>query len=112
MAVSDFTIGQMRSSVVFMSNTPIPNDSGGRDDNWNATLTTRGRLRKDTGRKLNEQGEVIFNKDYELILRYQAAIVIDSKGKVVVNSVDYRIKDFTKIDEINHIYRLILSKNE
>ena len=112
MGISDFTIGQMRSKVVFYSNNPVKNDTGGLSDNWSILLTTRGRLRRDSGRKINEQGEIIFSKDYELICRYQNALTIDPKGKILIDGAGYRIKDFRLMDEIRHLYIFILAKNE
>lgn len=107
----DFQVGQMRSIASFYSNTPVANDSGGRDDNWTLVISVRARLRKGGGHKLDEQGQVIFNKDYKLICRFNPALVIDPKWKVVIDSEDYRIKDFELVDEIKHWFVLTLAKS-
>lgn len=110
MAITDFAIGQMRSSVAFYSNSPAANDSGGHTDNWVLMVTTRGRLRNNSGSKMNEQGQVVFDDSYELICRYEADLVIDPKAKIIIDSNSYRIKYFKLIDEIKHLYQLILAK--
>lgn len=112
MGIADFTIGQMRSRVIFFSNTPAKNDTGGLTDVWSELLTTRGRLRRASGQKMNEQGEIVFSKDYELICRYQNALQIDTKMKVQIDDDNYRIRDYRLLDEIRHIYILTLAKNE
>lgn len=105
-----FYIGQMRSVATFYSNTPVPNDSGGRDDNWTVVKSVRARLRKGSGAKKDEQGQVLFNKDYQMICRFNPALAIDPKWKVVIDSEDYRIKDFELVDEIKHWFVFSLAK--
>lgn len=112
MGIADFTIGQMRSKIIFYSNTPVKNDTGGLADNWSELLTTRGRLRRASGQKVNEQGEIVFSKDYELICRHQNDLQIDTKMKVQIDNENYRIKDFRLVDEIRHLFILTLAKNE
>lgn len=102
----------MRSKVTFYSNVPTANDTGGRADNWVEMVVTRGRLRNNSGRKMDEQGEIVFTDEYELICRYQDELLVDAKAKLVIDGESYRIKYKKLIDQIRHIYVFILAKNE
>ena len=103
------SIGDMRNTGTFRKNTPVPNTSGGTDDNYSDLLTCRGRLRQQSGNKAYEQGDIVQNKRYEWICRFQTALVIDTDLILVIKGQIYRILDFEKIDELNHFYRFIIS---
>ena len=109
---SPFAIGECRSVVQFQQNTPVDNESGGQDDAWTTTVTTRGRLRKKTGRKEIELGSVQFEKGYELVCRYQSDILINPDTRVLVDGNPYRINDWEAENEINHIIIFSLSRTD
>lgn len=109
MANNTINIGDMRQTGTFRKNTPAPNQSGGSDDHYADLLTCRGRLRKLKGGKANEDGEIVINKGYEWICRYQSAIVIDTDTCLVIGGIFYRINDYEKIEELNHFYRFLIS---
>lgn len=104
LAIDTFGIGQMRSVVVFMINQPIDNTSGGQDDNYITTVTTRGRLTKKSGKKGLEAGTIQFEKYYELYCRYQSDIVLNSDTRVVVDGQNYQINDWEFEGEVKHLY--------
>ncbi len=106
----DFSSGQMRTVAVFYSNEPVANDSGGRDDNWVQVTSTRARLRQDRGKKTNEQGQIIFNKDFQLVCRFKRDITPDAKWKVKIDGEDYRIINFVLYNEIKRWFIFSLSK--
>ena len=112
MAVVNIAIGEMRSVVLFEQNTPVDNGSGGQEDNFIELLTTRGRLRKNKGYKDIEQGDVVFDKGYELICRWRSDLVINKDTRVTIRGEHYRITDHELVDEIKHWYKFLLSKND
>lgn len=69
-------IGEMREVVVFKTNTPTNTDSGGQEEQavWTTLLTTRGRLRRQSGARRYDGGIVAQESGFELVTRYQAAI--------------------------------------
>lgn len=105
----DIAIGDMRQTGTFKKNTPVPNDTGGFVDSFSDLVTCRGRLRKQKGSKALEDGDTVFNKNYEWICRVQNAIVIDTDTALEISGQLYRILDFEKIDEIRHWYRFVIS---
>jgi len=107
-----FAIGECRSVVQFQRNTPVDNQSGGQDDAWNTFITTRGRLRKKTGRKDIERGTVQFDKEYELVCRYQSDILINADTRILVDGIPYRINDWEAQNEIHHILIFSLSRTD
>lgn len=109
MALS-FSIGECRSIVQFQQNQPVDNESGGQDDVWTIIITTRGRLRKKNGYKDIELGSVQFNKDYELVCRYQSSILINPDTRVLVDGKAYKINDWEMEQEINHLLIFSISR--
>lgn len=109
MALDTFGIGQMRQVVAFQVNQPIDNTSGGQDDNWVTTVSTRGWLTKKTGRKSIEQGTVQFDKSYVLYCRYQSDLLINSDTRVTVDGQTFLIVDFELQDQIKHLYMFTLN---
>ena len=101
-------IGDMRQKGTFRQNAPIDNGSGGQSDNYTDLLTCRGRLRKLKGNKGLEDSDVVQNKGYEWVCRFQLGIVINVDTALVINGTYYRISDYEKIDELNHFYRFII----
>lgn len=112
-------IGQMRSSVVFKTNTPTVNatadreavTTGGENDVYSTLLTTRGRLRKKNGNRGLDLGLLSGQDSYELVCRFQSALESSLKVnmKVFVDSVEYTIASWEKIDQLNHIYKFDLN---
>lgn len=111
MAVTDtFGIGQMRSVVIFQVNQPMDNDSGGQDDNFISSVTTRGWLTKKIGKKGIENGAMQFSKSYVLYCRYQSDILLNSDTRVVVDGRPYLIEDWELQGEIKHLYIFTLNR--
>jgi len=102
----------MRSVVSFEQNSPVDDGSGGQVDDFTLLLTTRGRLRKLKGNKNLEQGDIVFDKGYELICRWRSDLVINKDTSIVINGQRYRINDFELQNEIKHLYRFIINKND
>ena len=112
-------LGEMRSTVVFKTNTPVISatadraavTTGGQNDAYTTLLTTRGRLRKTNGFKDLLLGEISGKDSYELICRFQSALESGLKvnGKVVVDLVNYTIASWEKIDQLNHLYKFKLN---
>lgn len=103
------SIGDMRQTGTLQQNHPVANASGGTQDVYVDVLTCRGRLRKQRGNKSLEQGELVMNKGYEWIVRYQAGIVVNTDTVWNIGGQVYRINDWEKIDEIPHFYRFNIS---
>jgi hypothetical protein len=117
--IQGFHIGQMRSSVHFLNNVPTQSanneheeiTTGGWNDVYGTLLLTRGRLRKQSGGRDLAFGLIAGNDSYELICRFQATLeaALQVNGKVIVDSVNYTIASWEKVDQINHIYKFKLN---
>lgn len=83
--------GELRSQIIFQANDPSSNSSGGGGDNFVDGLITRGRLRKRTGRKMDDSGQLVFQDGYELIVRYSASVPLDSDSRVLIDDIIYSI---------------------
>jgi hypothetical protein len=115
MVLERFTIGQMRSVVVFKSNTPTTNattnreavTTGGQNDVYSDLITTRGRLRKKRGDRNLDFGLINSNDSYELICRFGTTLNagIKSNGKVSVDGVLFTIQSWEVVDQIKHWYK-------
>jgi len=101
----NITIGEMRQVGTFKQNQPIDNVSGGQSDNYVTLLTCRGRLRKRSGKKISEQGELMIDQNYEWVCRYQGNLVINTDTALFIGGIMYRINDYEKVDQLNHFYR-------
>lgn len=103
------SIGEMKQKGTFRNNNPIANTSGGRDDNYIDVLTCRGRFRQQNASKSLEQGEIVQNKGFEWVCRFQSAIAINTDSIWVIDGQMYRISSWEKVDQSPHFYRFILN---
>ena len=112
-------IGQMRSAVVFKVNTPTASattdraavTSGGQNDSYASSVTTRGRLRKSSGSRSLDLGQLSGQESYELMCRYDSSLnsILKVNGKVTVDNVEYTIQSWEVVDQIKHIYKFQLN---
>jgi len=109
MARNDISIGQMRQTGTLRNNSPIPNNSGGYDDSYTDVVTCRGRLRQQSGSKRLENGEIVQNKGWEWICRFQSGIALDVDSIWVIGGQIYRITNWEKVDQQPHWYKFVLS---
>lgn len=109
--MAGFTVntGEMRSRGNFLKNTPVANNSGGFDDDFAIVLTCRGRLRQNHGKKSMEQGEIVQDKTFEWVCRYQAAIAIDADSAWMIDGQQYRISNWELVNQIPEWYRFTLN---
>lgn len=100
----------MRSIVVFLANTPTTQGAG-QVDGYSTLLTTRGRLRKQQGGRSLSFGLIEGDDRYEMICRFQSALESQLKinGKLTVDSVNYTIASWEKVDQVNHLYKFVLN---
>lgn len=105
------SIGEMRSIVLFEQNNPVDDGSGGQADNYTTLLSTRGRLRQLKSYKDLEQGDILFDRGYELICRWRSDLVINKDTRITINGEHYRITGYELADEIKHWYRFTINKN-
>ena len=103
------SIGEMRQSGTLRKNNPVNNASGGQNDNYTDVLTCRGRFRQRSANKSLEQGDIVQNKSFEWIIRYQSAVVLDVDSAWVIGGTYYRIASWEKVDQMPHFYRFILN---
>ena len=119
MVLKNLTIGQMRSSVVFLVNSPTESatsdreavETGGRNDLYSTLLTTRGRLRKKHGSRGIDLGLAEIKEGYELICRFQSTLesALTTNTKIVIDSKVYTINSWEVVDEIKHFYKFDLN---
>lgn len=105
----DIAVGQMRSILDFFQNQPVLDDNGGSEDNFVLVLTTRGRLRSKTARKVLETGQIGFAGVFEVNFRYRGDLVFNTDTLVAVDGVRYRIMDIDLINQVKHEWRLTLN---
>ena len=103
------SIGEMKQVGTLRKNNPLNNTSGGQDDNYTDVLTCRGRFRQRSANKSLEQGDIVQNKTFEWICRFQTAIDLDVDTAWVIGGVYYRIYSWEKVDQVPRLYRFILS---
>lgn len=117
--IEQFSIGQMRTTVIFLSNNPTTSatatreavTTGGQNDVYSSSITTRGRLRKKNGNKDLALGLLSGQDSYELICRFQTAVnsILKVNGKVLVDSVEYTIQTWEVVDQVRHLYKIQLN---
>lgn len=104
-------IGKLKETVLFEFNYP-PALGAGYTDSYFELLTTRGYLKKRSGQRSFETGEVINKQSFELWIRYAAYLEshlrmdlrITIKGKV------YAIDTWEKIEEKNFYFKFIINQ--
>lgn len=104
-------IGLLKEIVTFKFNYPATLGAG-FSDNYFDLLTTRGYLKKRTGQRSFESGEVLNKGTYELWIRYAAYLesYLRSDIKIVINSREYTIETYEKIDEQNFYFKFIINE--
>lgn len=112
MMQDDFHIGKMRQTGILKQNHPVANSSGGEDDNYTTVLTTRGWLRKDSGNINLLTGQITLTKTYTWICRFQQAITVNVDTTWFIGGQEYVLEDYELIDEIKHLYKFNLRKDE
>ena len=111
MAGFQIDTGEMRQVGTFQKNTAVNNTSGGQDDSYSDVCTCRGRFRQMKASKSLEQGEIVQNKGFEWVCRYQVAIAntLDADSAWVIGGQFYRISSWEKVDQKPHWFRFILN---
>lgn len=111
---STISTGEMRQKVTFLQNTPVSNGSGGFTDSFAEFYTCRGRLRRDSGRRALEVGELLNSTQFELVVRYNSRLWTALSPTMRVNDgVDnYTISGpAEKVDGLPHWIVLTLAKS-
>ena len=106
-----YNFTRMQFTGVLQKNTPVDDNAGGQTDLWTDVLTTRCSLEKETGRLQDGAGKMEYIKDYELVCRYQSAIVIDADSRWVINGQAYKIMDYEQVDMLPHFYTFKVIKD-
>lgn len=105
------TIGQLRSTVRFETNTPVRKGAGFEDD-YAELLTTRGQLIEGTGRLSTDSGSVVLFSKYTLYVRMQDALILGKNVRAVINNRIFRIESYKQVDQKKFFYRLELNEDE
>lgn len=104
------TIGKMRESVEFKTNSPSAAGAG-FSDNYTTLLTTRGQLIRNSENRSLSFGAISDNEGYTLYVRFQPAIdaVLRSDVKIVINNVTYTMNGRPElIEQKKHLYKFKL----
>ena len=113
-----FSIGQMRSTAYFMFNTPGTNSTGDRaavvtggNDSYSLMLVTRCRLRKRSGSRFLDLGEITNQQSYEMYCRFQTALEGNLRNdvKIIIDLSRYTIGTWEKVDEKKSWYKFTLN---
>lgn len=107
------SIGDMRSRAQFQNNAPIANGSGGFDDSYTTFYTCSGRLLQQSGSRRNENMELVRNRNFEFVCRFTVTLSgnINTNTRLLIGADTYLIVNFELVDNRNHWYQFILSKN-
>ena len=105
-------VGQFDKVVVFKSNSPSSATSGGKVDSYSTLLTTRGKLRRLNGSRGLSFGEMFDSNSFELTVRYETALAsaLKTSLRVEIDSVNYAVSTYEKIDEKKFYIRFIISE--
>ena len=105
--------GKMRSKATFMRNTPVPAGAGYKDV-YTELFTTWGNLRKRTGGRRLQAGDIVIESTHEFTCRLSSVLDagINTKVVVVIDGKTYTIADFWQEDEKNFYYKFSLNKTE
>lgn len=107
----NYTIGKMRESVEFKTNSPTAAGAGFADS-YTTLLTTRGQLVRASENRSLSFGAIADNESYVLYVRFQSAIdaVLRSDVKIVISGVTYTMNGRPKlIEQRKHIYKFKLN---
>lgn len=102
-------IGEFTKTVVFKQNTPTTLGAG-KKDAYTTLLTTKGRLKKQSGSRSLGFGDIQITNSYELLVRYQSSLATNLRAdvKIEIDSKTFTIQTFEKIGEKNFYYRFII----
>jgi hypothetical protein len=101
------SIGNMRESVVFLANNPIPAAGGGFADVYTTLLTTRGQLFEAGDSRSLSFGAIADNSSMRLICRFQTALAANlrSDTKIIISGITYTMNGQpVLIDQKKHFY--------
>lgn len=104
-------VGQLKEIVLFEFN--YPTDLGaGKADAYYELLTTRGYLKKRSGQRSFETGEVINKQSFELWIRYAAYLEshLRTDLRITINGKVYTIDTWEKIEEKNFYFKFIINQ--
>lgn len=103
----------MDKIVAFRKNTPVAKGAG-FEDGYATLVTTRGQLRKKSSYRNLQGGELGFNNQYELIVRYQQTIEDNMRSdlKVLIDSVTYTIAGWEKTGEKRFYLKFDLNRQD
>lgn len=105
--------GQMRSKAQFVSNVPVPAGAGFKDV-YVSLFTTWGHLRKKSGGRRLESGEIIIESSHEYTTRFANVLDagLNNQVKAIIDGKTYTINDYWQEDEKNFYYKFNLNKSE
>lgn len=103
-------VGELNRVVVFKKNTPVAQGAGNADS-YATLLTTRGRLRKQSGSRSFGFGELAYDNSFELIVRYDSTLAanLSVSLKVEIDSKTYTITSHDLIDDRQQYYKMNLT---
>ena len=102
-------IGEFNKTVVFKQNTPSTLGAG-KKDSYTTLLTTKGRLKKQSGSRSLGFGDIQITNSYELLVRYQTSLATNLRAdvKIEIENKTYTIQTFEKVGEKDFYYRFII----
>lgn len=104
-------IGKFTKTVVFQNNTQVAQGAG-YADSYSNLLTTKGYLKTNSGGRGLNAFEVTSDVTFELWVRYQSTLEtnLSVKMRVVIDSVNYTVSSWEKIEEKRKYYKLIITE--
>lgn len=107
------TIGLMRHTATFQTNTPGDLGAGQVDSTTNL-LTTRGYLEDLSGHRTNDAGAIIITKRWRFTCRYSAGLEtgIKSTTRIVIINRYFTIDTFKKVGQRDFYYEFMLNETE
>jgi hypothetical protein len=106
------SVGSQRSRATFINNTPLPVGAGQKDV-YSALFTTYLNLRKRSGSRLDDSGELVISKAYEAVGRFASVLDgINKSTKVVIDNRTFTITDWDLIDERKFYYKFQFTQSD
>lgn len=113
MAVVAPQIGKLRQIVKVEVNERVALGAGWKD-NFMPLLNTRGCLRQESGRRVNEQGEAIITKSWVLYTRFQDNLNnnVSKSMRFVVDNRIFAVASYSLVDQKQRYFRFVLNDKE
>lgn len=107
-------IGQMKKVCTLLINTGQTSTTGGGTDSYSSGPTTRGYLKRDSGDRGQQFGDIVGQNTWTLIVRVQAQITVNlGMGvKWLIDNKRFTVQSWEDINQEGFYYKFKLTQDE